>query len=435
MAILSKSVPATILVTVATLMVSAGAVARVGSRIGALVGRAPSLPFSLIPANQQGHAEVGYGVALSANGRTALVSTDGAAHGSVYVLVRDGRSWIQQARLKLCKEDCGKGEAVALSADGNVALVGISSERKGLGAVSVFTRSGDRWRNSGRLRPSDQFGVAEFGEAVALADNGRIAFVGGPNDGPLVPGLPVGEGAVWVFVRNGNTWRQRGPKLTPPTLNGSGGFGFAIASSANGSELAIGTPGAYGRKGVAWFASRHGSIWRVTSLTPTMGSGEIGRGEFGYAVAMSGNGRLAMASAVEDNTPRGVGTQGGRGAVWAFRRQASGWQQEGRKLVSPKPTADGSFGTALALSRTGATALIGAFIENHFKGDAWIFRDSAGNWAKCAQTLTPPASAGPDEEFGYKVALTPTAGEALVGAPHAHNHRGSAWLYVLPQDC
>ncbi len=49
-------------------------------------------------------------------------------------------------------------------------------------------------------------GDAKQGWSVALSGDGNTALVGGPGDNDDV-------GAVWVFTRSGTTWTQQGPKL------------------------------------------------------------------------------------------------------------------------------------------------------------------------------------------------------------------------------
>ena len=58
-----------------------------------------------------------------------------------------------------------------------------------------------------------------FGFSVALSANGEYALIGGPSDNGKV-------GAAWVFLRSGTTWAQQGPKLTGKEEAGAGEFGY-----------------------------------------------------------------------------------------------------------------------------------------------------------------------------------------------------------------
>jgi hypothetical protein len=251
--------------------------------------------------------------------------------------------------------------------------------------------------------------------------------VSGVDDHPLVSNR-VGQGAVWVYVRRGGVWRQAGSKLVAPVESVAGGFGFSIAVSSSGDDGVAGAPGDDQKKGAAWFFKRAGGVWRISGAKAT-GSGRAGPGEFGYAVAMAGDGQVAIISATGDRYD--AAANGGEGAVWTYIRKAAAWQQAGGKLVSPQPARLGSFGWALSLSNNGAVALIGAAAEHHFVGDAWILTRSGSTWSTHYPPLLPPASAGPRQDFGFSAALTPSANLAIVGAPRTAASRGAAWTFTL----
>jgi trimeric autotransporter adhesin len=84
------------------------------------------------------------------------------------------------------------------------------------------------------LTPSDAgAGPPLFGVSVALSADGNTALIGGVADNNFV-------GAVWVFTRSGSTWRQQGPKLTASDEKGDGYFGDSVALSADGNRALIG---------------------------------------------------------------------------------------------------------------------------------------------------------------------------------------------------
>ena len=93
------------------------------------------------------------------------------------------------------------GASVAVSADGNTALVGAPAAQ----VAWVFVRSNGTWTNHGQLAPTGSSPPASFGQAVALSADGNTALVGAPFSG---------KGSVWVFARKNGTWTQQGPNLT-----------------------------------------------------------------------------------------------------------------------------------------------------------------------------------------------------------------------------
>ena len=67
----------------------------------------------------------------------------------------------------------GFGWSVALSADGKTALVGAPHENEDAGAAWIFTRTGSSWTEQAKLTPSDETGAGLFGSSVALSSDGR----------------------------------------------------------------------------------------------------------------------------------------------------------------------------------------------------------------------------------------------------------------------
>jgi hypothetical protein len=115
----------------------------------------------LLPNDGEADHNFGWSVALS--GDTALVGTpedddQGFSSGSAYVLVRSGGVWTEQA--KLLPSDGASSEdfgwSVALS--GDTALVGAKHDEdqgSNSGSVYVFVRSGAVWTEQAKLLPSD----------------------------------------------------------------------------------------------------------------------------------------------------------------------------------------------------------------------------------------------------------------------------------------
>ena len=126
------------------------------------------------------------------------------------------------------------GASVALSADGNTALVGGWRDASEVGAAWVFTRSGETWTQQGsKLTGTGEVGAGRFGASVAISDDGNTALVGGYSDSTNV-------GAAWVFTRSGGSWTQQGSKLTGSGETGGGRFGMSVALSDDGNTALIG---------------------------------------------------------------------------------------------------------------------------------------------------------------------------------------------------
>ena len=102
----------------------------------------------------------------------------------------------------------GQGFSVALSGDGNTAIVGGPFDNNFgniiVGAAWVYTRSGAVWSQQAKLVGTGVAGSAGAlqGNSVSLSDDGNTAIVGGPFDNNFA-------GAAWVFTRSGGVWSQQ----------------------------------------------------------------------------------------------------------------------------------------------------------------------------------------------------------------------------------
>ena len=281
----------------------------------------------------------GASVALSADGNTAIVGgpSDDGTTGATWVFVRRGGIWNQQGdklvgtgtyRATETGVLLGQGLSIALSADGDTAIVG-GWRAEGLW---VFTRSGGIWSQQGKkLVGSGAVGGARQGTSVALSADGNTALIGGPNDNPWDRSVPFGlgpAGAAWVFTRTDGTWSQQGEKLVTTGATGSARQGISVALSADGNVAIVGGLASDG-VGSASVFTRSGGIW--TQDETLVSAGAVGKSS--PSVALSADGRIVLLGGSNDN--------GGIGAAWTFAQQAGHWIQE-QKLVGSgearKPT-------------------------------------------------------------------------------------------------
>ncbi len=135
--------------------------------------------------------------------------------------------------------DALQGYSVALSADGNTALVGGPYDNGQAGAVWVYIRSGGAWSQQGaKLTVTDNVSNARFGWAVALSADGNTALIGGPADNTMF------GGAAWVFTRSGGVWSEQA-KRSCPIWRSFGDMvlqGTSVALSADSNTAEVGAP-------------------------------------------------------------------------------------------------------------------------------------------------------------------------------------------------
>ncbi len=387
---------------------------------------------SKLTGGEEDNSEFGVLVALSTDGNTALVGgwNDDGRRGAAWVFTRSGGVWSQQGPKLVAtgvSEGDGFGTSVALSADGNTALIGAPGNENRKGAAWVFTRSGSTWtQQGGKLTPTGATGNPWFGYTVALSGDGNTALIGGWLDNSWA-------GAAWVFTRSGSTWAQQGSKLTANDEEGEAMFGTNVTLSADGNTALIGGWNDhsehsgnldYSGKGAAWVFTRSGSTWTQQGPKLTPDD-EAGNGKFGTIVALSANGNTALIGSWNDDHSKG--------AAWVFTRSGSTWTQQGPKLTGGGEIGEGRFGVAVALSADGDTALVGGLADNSTRGAAWLFTRSGSTWAQQGPKLIPGDWAG-EGEFGTNVALSADGATALIGAWRDNSGTGAAWAFVDPYE-
>ncbi len=215
-----------------------------------------------------------------------------------------------------------QASAVAVSADGNTAIVGGYLDGAGAGAAWIFARSAGVWTQQGaKLIGGGASGSAQQGWSVAISGDGNTAIVGGPADNS-------GLGATWVFVRSAGAWSQQGGKLVGSGASGHSGQGFSVSLSADGSTAIVGGPNDASDLGAAWVFTRSGGVWKQQGAK-LVGTGATGSAGQGSSVAVSGDaGTLVVGGPGDDN---------GAGASWVFTQQSGGWKQQGGKLTGSAP--------------------------------------------------------------------------------------------------
>ena len=111
------------------------------------------------------------------------------------MFTRSGGVWTQEGQTLITSATAGtarQGTSVALSADGNIAVLGGLANDGGIGAVTAFTRTAGQWTQSKEL--VDNGAVVKAASSVGLSADGSVVVIGAANDNG-------GTGAAWVFTR------------------------------------------------------------------------------------------------------------------------------------------------------------------------------------------------------------------------------------------
>lgn len=181
------------------------------------------------------------GVALSADGKTAVIGSDDYSStdpvGRAYVFTGNGSAWHTTPDAVLTDPGATPGSmfgaTVALSGDGNTALVGAGNGSNGKQAY-IFQRTGSNWSSTAAFdEPTAQTGSG-FVNTVKLSADGRTAVVG----------LLTGTGIAQVFQRaaDGNWSHPTTQLLNDPADANGDAYGWSAAISADGNVRIIGSP-------------------------------------------------------------------------------------------------------------------------------------------------------------------------------------------------
>jgi hypothetical protein len=390
----------------------------------------------LRPTEGEETERAGISVALSADGGTALVGAPaGEGGGAVWVFTRNSEGDYEQSEeltsgdaevssiLASCGEqqageepdECRFGSSLAISPDGETAVVGAPGANNREGAVFMFTNSGSGWEGMEVTSPGATVGGV-FGRSVALSANGEIALIG-------APGERDGRGQAWVYKRSDTTWTQLGQPLSAGDQEDDAHFGKSVALSGSAEVALIGAPDEGEHDGGVWvFESSVAGGFLLGSRLQAAALGSQAR--FGSSVALSEDGDTALVSAPDREGPSG---EQDAGAVLAFARYGSQWAEQKPALEGPAEENE-LFGFSVALSPEGDTAVVGAPRGRAGVGEAWLYERSASGWSSPATELI-----GRDEQgkarFGKSVAASAGGEVELIGAPGNGGREGTAWAF------
>lgn len=156
----------------------------------------------------------GFGASVALDSDTAVVGGPlrDRATGTAYVFVRIGTVWNQQAELTANDGTGYDFFGTSLALGGNMVLVGASRASNAdtaagadAGGVYVYVRSGTVWSQQAKLTANDGSSGDGFGESVAL--DGNTALVGAPYRDTVAGARDAGS--AYLFERIGTAWSRR----------------------------------------------------------------------------------------------------------------------------------------------------------------------------------------------------------------------------------
>ncbi len=362
--------------------------------------------------------------------------------GVVYVFTRTGTTWNEQPQLLRAPNGEGGlnplfssgdhfGESVALSDDAETLVVAApledgsrtstveneNNDADAAGAVYVFVRNATTYVLEAYLKPTPgafDTVIADdaFGHAVALSADGRTLVVGAPFAEPGIRPRDFNDGAAYVFTRGDAGWTQRAMLGGPHAdANATDEFGLQVATSADGSTVAIASPAdddSFDNSGATYvFTTTDRLQWTREAVlkAPNAGDGDT----FGFAVALSADGNtLAIGARNEDGDSTSTLDDDNdnirdAGAVYVYTRGTSQWSAAPAYLKPSNTIELGEFGANLQLTASGSELAISAPFDRSappLEGAVFVFVRVGNSWIEQARFD------GTEEQFGVSFALT-----------------------------
>ena len=127
---------------------------------------------------------------------------------------------------------------------GNYAIVGGFGNDNDRGAVYIFRRDGNSWKENEMLFAKDGTGGDWFGYSVAMSED--YVIVGAPWD----DSVDTDSGSVYFFRRNGDSWIEEAKFVPHQPLITWCNYGFSVDIS--GDYAIVGSPWENGQSGAAY---------------------------------------------------------------------------------------------------------------------------------------------------------------------------------------
>ena len=318
--------------------------------------------------------EFGYSVAISSDGNTVIVGAryEGTYYaGAAYIFTwsETSSSWSEE-KIQASDKQAGDyfGTSIAISGDGNTAIVGAYQEDavvgtntlSASGAAYIFTWSetSSSWSEQQKIQASDKQAYDYFGGSVSISGDGNTVIVGARYEDSK---FWSESGAAYIFTwsETSSNWSEQ-QKIQASDNQQGDHFGYSVAISGDGNTAIVGARGE-GGTGAADLFTWSGTSWDEQDIIHASDK-QAGDG-FGNSVSISEDGNTAIVGANYEDAVVGTNTITDTGAAYIFTRSNSNWTEQNKIQASDKQAYDG-FGGSVFISDDGNTAIVGASPED-----------------------------------------------------------------------
>jgi hypothetical protein len=331
--------------------------------------------------------------------------------GTAYVYINNNNIWTLQAQLLATDRSAGDNFGASVGISGDTVVIGAFSwDQKtptsitNCGAVYIFIRNGTSWTQQAQLLINNPSANDFFGIKVGIDGNTIIA--GSPLWSQKTPTSIGSCGTAYIFTRSGTTWTQQAQLLADdPSYSDS----FGISVSINNDTALIGayqwsqkTPTSLTNCGAAYVFIRNGTTWTLQAklLANDRSAGDY----FGISVSNTGDTAVIGSYRWSQKTPTSITTCG---AAYVFIRNVTTWTQQAQ-LLANDPSAGDALGYTTSIYND--TIIIGSYpwsqktpISLTNCGSAYVFVKNVSTWVQQNQLLAYDPSA--NDQFGFCVAI------------------------------
>lgn len=281
--------------------------------------------------------------------------------GRVYVFLRNGEQWVQQANLQASDAGISDHFGFDVAISGNYVVVGAPYNDVGgqadRGCAYVFMRSGTTWTQQAVINPALGLTGDHIGKDVAI--DGAQMLIGAPNDDN---NGQENAGCVYYYKRIGNLWSMH-HQFLPQSVQANAYFGAAIA--LEDTIAVIGCPNldylGFYNLGVVIVYFNNGTSWyKHAEIIPDEHSENS---SFGSCVDVS-DGLIAIGAPYQQ-----VDFYTSHGKAWVYQQDGNGWKVV-RQVIDMDGQSFQQLGYAIGIH--GHELIVSANQKNHFKGEVFF---------------------------------------------------------------
>ena len=294
----------------------------------------------------------GNSVAMNGDGTRIIVGSmqdddGGSSSGSAYIYTYSGGSWGTEKKLVASDDQADDqfGTSVAITSDGTKVVVGAPYEDTGGSAYGkvytyIYNSGTGNWDESSQKLQATSFegtGDKAFGISVNMNADGTKMIVGAHFEDTGTSGVSTNDsGSAYIYTYSGGSWGSevhlRASDATAAIADGSDDeFGWRVRMNNDGTKVIVGAKyedvGGTD-SGAAYVFEYDGSSWN--QLVKLKAHDGAAGDDFGFSVAMSGDGKRVVVGAEEDDDTPGSAS----GSVYVYDRDTTHHLMTDLKLQS-----------------------------------------------------------------------------------------------------